>query len=282
MDTFKKFYSEKTGESFTRYNVVLFVGEYNPITYDEYGRIQQFVDEVIKNPTYTNIFDEAVDIGLIMNADKEEEKFSIQKKYNLNFDERNYITTKLFGLKAIPFDIKGLEISQAISAGDETKLNEMIYKINEDLKKVFHKNNILIVLRDKDTNVQDAFKLIKATYENNDDNKVDLVIFNHKPHVPKSISMPCNGEIIKAICLLNADKPLPEDLKTFAAKYGLVEYIDDIRRIHFKTEGHRYSLAFELVFPQLNLFASQDEASKEANFIFIMDLLKEMYLKSLT
>jgi hypothetical protein len=282
MENFKDFYTSKTGESFEKYNVVLFVGEFNPITYDEYDRIQQFIEKVIKNPEYTKLFDDSVDIGLLMNADKEAEKFEIQKKYNLCFDERNYITTKIFGLKALPIDLEKLELAQAISIDNVDKINEIISKTTEELKKHFHKNNILIVLRKEDAAIDAAFKELKANYETdlNTESKVDLVKFNHVPHVPKSISIPCRGEIIKAIALLNSDKPRPEDLKSFAAKYGLLEFIDDIRRIHFKTEGYRYSLAFELVFPQLNLFAGQDEASKEANFVFIMDLLKEMYLKT--
>jgi hypothetical protein len=282
MDTFKKFYTDKTGDSFTKYNVVLFVGEYNPITYDEYDRIRQFVDTVIKGPEHTKMFEDSVDIGIIMNADKDEEKFSVQKQYNLSFEERNYITTKIFGLKAISIDLKQLEMAQQLSkVGDVEKLNELLFKVSEDMKKVFHKSNILIVLRDKDNIIKDGFQHIKGTYETdlNTESKVDLVIFKHKQHVPKSISMPCDGQIIKAITLLNADKPLPENLRAFAAKYGLLDYIDEIRRIHFKTGGERYHLAFELVFPQMNLFAGQDEASKQANILFIMDLLKEMYLK---
>lgn len=282
MDTFKKYFTNKTGDSFTKYNIVLFVGDYNPITYDEYDRIRQFVDTVIKNPEHTTMFEESVDVGIIMDADKDEEKFAIQKQYNLSFDERNYLTTKLFGLKAIAMDLKKLELAQQLSkAGDVQKLNELLFKISEDMKKVFHKSNILIVLRDKDLNIKDGLHHIKGTYETdlNTESKVDLIVFKHQPHIPKSISIPCNGQIIKAVTLLNADKPLPENLRSFAAKYGLIEYIDDIRRIHFKTGGERYHLAFELVFPQMNLFAQQDESSKQANILFVMDLLKEMYLK---
>lgn len=282
MDTFKKFYTDKTGETFTKYNVVLFVGEYNPITYDEYDRIQQFCDTVIKNPQYTTIFDDVVDIGIITNADKDAENFSIQKKYNLSFDERNYITTKIFGLKSFPIDLEKLELAQVLSTTKVEKLNEITFKLTEELKKHFHKCNILIVLRSKDEKLKDAFHELKKSYEAdlNTESTVDLVIFNHKPHVPASISIPCCGEMIKAITLLNSDKPLPENLKIWAAKYGLVDFIDDIRRIHFKTEGYRYNLAFELVFPKMNLFAGQDEASKQANINFMMDLLKEMYLKT--
>jgi len=283
MNDFKKFYAEKTGETFEKYNVVLFVGEYNPITYDEYDRIQQFVDKVIKNPEFTNIFDDSVDVGLIINADKNAEKFTIEKKYNLSFDERNYLTTKIFGLKSIPIDLDDLELTQHLASEDEDKLKALLFKIAEELKKVFHKCNILIVLRSQDENIKESFYELKATYEMNPEtqSKIDLVIFNHKPHVPQSINIPCNGEMVKAITLLNADKPLPEDLKTFAAKYGLLDFIDQIRKIHFKSEGYRYSLAFELVFPKMNLFTTQDEASKEANMVFMMDLLKEMYLKTI-
>jgi hypothetical protein len=287
MENFKNFYSQKTGETFSKYNVVLFVGDYNPITYDEYSRITQFVNDVIKGPEYTKLFEDNVDIGLIMDADKDEENFTIEKKSNLSFDERNFITTKLFGLKSIPIDLATLELAQQIASSDDfkgqnaNKLNEILSKINEDMKKVFHKCNILIVLRNKDSNLKDSFKMIKGTYETdlNTESKVDLVFFNHKPHVPKSISLPCVGEIIKAIVLMNAEKPEPAELKTFAAKHGLVEYVDDIRRIHFKTGGEKYNLAFELVFPPMNLFAGQDDVSKQANILFVMDLLKQMYLK---
>jgi hypothetical protein len=282
MENFQKFYQEKTGETFIKYNVILFVGDYSPISYDEYDRIQQFIDTVIKNPTYTTIFDDTVDIGLIINADKEADKFSIQKKYNLGFDEKNYITTKVFGLKSLPIDLDKLEIAQQLGVDNTEKLNEIVSKTTEEMKKFFHKCNILIVLRSDDDRVKEAFQQLKSNYETdlNTDSKVDLVIFNHKPYIPASIAIPCNGDIIKAITLLNSDKPNAESLKTFAAKYGLLDYVDEIRRIHFKCEGYRYSLAFELVFPKMNLFSGQDDASKEANMIFMMDLLKEMYLKT--
>jgi hypothetical protein len=104
------------------------------------------------------------------------------------------------------------------------------------------------------------------------------LIFNHKPEI-NELGLPFNGKLIKSVVLLDYEKPNPEDLKAFSAKNGLLDYVDEIRKIHFKALGNNYSIIFELLFPDLQFYINEKSDTKEANCKFLMDLLRTMYLK---
>jgi hypothetical protein len=278
MEKFKDFYATNDDKSlFKKIDVVLFLGDYDPITKDEYSRIKQFISEVVRSPTHISKFSEKVDVGLLINCEKIDAKLETRNNNDLNFEEKNYITTKIFGLKCYPVNLDKLFISSLLETDDSGDTEKYISEITDQLKKYFHKQNILIVLSHTDRNFEEVLFRIKEIVSSDNIN-IDFLIFNHKPEI-NELGLPFDGKLIKSVVLLDYEKPNPEDLKAFSAKNGLLDYVDEIRKIHFKSLGNNYSLIFELLFPDLQFYVNEKSDTKESNCKFLMDLLRNMYLK---
>ena len=277
---FKNFLIKDCGDSnFIKWDVVLFLGEYNPITKKEYERVKQFIDTVIKNPQWSTRFANRVDVGLISDTKHVEDRLELEANYQLTFDERNFITTKLFGLKMLKADFSHMgQISKIPSRKDEFIGHSK--EVIDILKKNFHKANILIVLRPEDKNDERGFESIQP-YLDDDQIKIGFIYFNETGYEESNYlnGISCDSDTLKIITLLNAYKPDPEELRGFASKYKIHHRINDIRKIHFKTNGDKYYLAFEQFFPDLKLNDDQEEESLKANYEVVLGMLKEMYLK---
>jgi hypothetical protein len=85
--------------------------------------------------------------------------------------------------------------------------------------------------------------------------------------------------MIKAVCLLDHDKPNPEDLKSFCYKYRLGEYLEAVKSIHFRVGGEKYLEAFMQLFPDVVIYDFHEE-NREDNYRVIMEIIKKMYLKN--
>ena len=281
MENFKDFYSSNNTTTddkhlFKKIDIVLFLGEYDPITRDEYSRINQFVDGVMRNPTHISKFSDKVDIGLLMNCEKKDLKLENRGDHKLTFEEKNYITTKIFGLKSFPVNLDKLFVDSMLSDGKED-VQTQLSDIAEQLKKYFHKQNILIVLNHIDRNFEEILFNIKETVSVDNIN-LDFLIFNHKPEI-NELGIPFSGSIVKAVTLLDYEKPNPEDIKAFSANFGMLEILDDVRKLHFKSRNDNYHILFEMFFPDLNFYINEKSDTKEANYKFLMDLLRTMYIK---
>jgi hypothetical protein len=67
-------------------------------------------------------------------------------------------------------------------------------------------------------------------------------------------------------------------LKSFSYKYRLSKHLDSIRALHFKCHGEKYLLPFMSVFPDLVIYGDEEFEDKKNNYIFVMEILKKMYL----
>lgn len=277
---FKKFLVEECeNPDMVKWDVVLFFGDYSPITKKEYDRIDQFVETVIKNPQWVARFADRVDIGLVADVSHKEDHLELEANYQLTFDEKNFITSKLFGLKMINADITNLYETAKIPAREE-EFVKTAREVVDKLYSKFHKANILLVLRPSDRdNIKEFMKI--TPYLQDENIKVGFVVFHEENDFDMSYlrGIPCNADTLKIITLLNADRPDPEELRGFASKYRIHNRINDIRKIHFKTGGDNYYLAFEQFFPDLKIYDVEDHESTKANYEVVLDMLKEMYLK---
>lgn len=266
----------------TKWDVVLFSGDYNPLTKDEYSRICQFVEKYIKKES--NQFDKSVDIGLVTDYDKNyEDDVSNQMSYDLTIEERNFLTTKLFGLKLFP--VKFEKMLHLLRYDPEKASNpEFMEDVNEmilNFKQNFHGSNILIVLRQQD--VKDITDLNKIANIARGGLNIGFLIWNHELESNSRLfgrQIPIIGEMIKAIVLLDNEKPNPEEIKSFAYKYKIQKWINEIQKIQFKVNNDRYIIAFRCIFPDLVISHTSDDSSIEANARVAMDILKTMYLKN--
>jgi len=278
--SFKKFLTEECGNpDMVKWDVVLFFGDYSPITKKEYERVDQFVETVIKNPQWVARFADRVDVGLVADASHEEDHLELESNFQLTFEEKNFITSKLFGLKMINADITNLYETAKIPAREE-EFVKTAREVVDKLYSRFHKANILLVLRPSDRDNIKEFMKIKP-YLQDENIKVGFIVFHEEPEVDMGYlrGIPCNGDTIKIITLLNAERPDPEELRGFASKFRIHNRINDIRKIHFKTGGDNYYLAFEQFFPDLKLYDVKDQESIKANYEVVLDMIKEMYLK---
>lgn len=277
---FKKYLLEDCNDpSIVKWDVVLFLGEYSPITKHEYERINQFVETVIKNPQWSAKFANRVDIGLVTDNPTKEDHLDLETHYQLTFKEKNFITTKLFGLKMLNIDFSDIGYLSKIPSKKEEFTSKSLDIVGL-FKKIFHKANILVVLRPEDKPNEQGFRSLQ-TYLHDPDIKLGFIYFNDdiKLEYDYLKGIPCNGETIKIITLMNSEKPDPEELRGFASKYKIFDRMNDIRKIHFRTHGDKYYLAFEQFFPKLNVNDEQEEESIKSNYEVVMTLLKEMYLK---
>lgn len=263
-----------------KWDVVLFVGNYDPITKDEYERIKQFVSKIVKGEQ-ANKFSHDVDLGVLVNEQLDEESY-FEEKHNtsLSFEDKEFITGKLFGLKIFPVNFKQLMWLTLGQSDKESSENakEKINKITSKIQQSFEKANILIVLRESDNHSLEALGEIIHKFSDNNLN-IGFMVYKHEPVKNAMLdNIPMTGEIIKAVCLMDFERPTPEDLKSFSYKYKLSKYLDTIRTIHFKVQGAKYLLPFTSLFPDLVIYGDEEFEDKKNNYIFVMEVLKKMYL----
>jgi hypothetical protein len=289
--SFKSFFIENvaakvdevpTAPAVNKWDVVLFSGNYSPITKDEYSRICQFVDKYIKKESHQ--FGEKVDIGLVTDYDKKYENDVANKlSYDLSIEERNFISTKFFGLKLFPINFEKMlqllrhDPAKASNPEFMKEVNEMIVEFKEN----FHGSNILIVLRQEDA--KDIAELEKIANVARGGLNIGFLVWNHDPQSDSRLfgrTIPIIGDIIKAIVLLDVERPNPEEIKAFAHKYKIQQWINEIQKIHFKVNNDRYMIAFRCIFPDLVISQTSDDASIDSNARVAMEMLKTMYLKN--
>ncbi len=289
--SFKSFFVENvaakvdevpTAPAAHRWDVILFAGDYNPITKDEYSRICQFVDKFIKKESHQ--FGDKIDIGLVTDYDKKYENDVANKmSYDLSIEERNFISTKFFGLKLFPVNFEKmlhlLRHDEAKAANPEfmKEVNEMIVEFKEN----FHGSNILIVLRPQDA--KDINELERIANVARGGLNIGFLIWNHDPQTDSKLfgrSIPIVGDMIKAITLLDIERPNPEEIKAFAHKYKIQQWINEIKKIHFKVNNDRYIIAFRCIFPDLVISQMADDSAIDSNARVAMEMLKTMYLKN--
>lgn len=289
--SFKSFFVENvaakvdevpTAPAANKWDVVLFAGDYNPITKDEYSRICQFVEKYIKKESHQ--FGEKVDIGLVTDYDKKYENDVANKlSYDLSIEERNFISTKFFGLKLFPVNFEKMlhllrhDPAKASNPEFMKEVNDMIVEFKEN----FHGSNILIILRQEDA--KDITELEKIANVARGGLNIGFLIWNHDPQSDSRLfgkSIPILGDIIKAIVLLDLERPNPEEIKAFAHKYKVQKWINEIQKIHFKVNNDRYIIAFRCIFPDLVISQTSDDAAIDSNARVAMEMLKTMYLKN--
>lgn len=281
MGKFKTFLGEEftadTNE--TKWNVVLFAGDYDPMTKWEYNRITDFVTNFIKGPETNNKFDKNVDIGVILSDVDKEEELNAFHKQDLTLDDRKFINGKIFGLKSFPVDMKKLLWVTTMSTGNLEKADyEDAFR---NILNNFENKNILIVLNPNNRNHIEDLTEIQKSFES-DKITIGFVAWageENKYIKSKELkNLDKSGDMIKAICLLDYYRPHPEHLKYFAHKFHLQHILDDIKQLHFKVGNERYKDAFKSLFPTLSIY-DNDDYTIDPNFKFTLEMLKKMYLK---
>jgi hypothetical protein len=275
--SFKEFYSADDKQSSEKHqikwDVILFIGNYNPICRDELHRIHDYMENyVLLNKEK---FNDSADIGLLTSSSSIND-INIEMKCELSFEERQYISGKLFGLKMFPIDFDDLI---GLSHIDE---NELLQEKIDDLciffKQQFNNSNILIVMQPSDESVISDLNKISHVFL---DNGVNIGFMSYKHTSLKNdeyfSNIPDVGAMIKACCLLDAERPDALSLKNFTYRYNLQDYLEKIKTMHFITRNEKYNLVFKYLFPDVKLHErSNDE--QETNLHTVMELIKSMYL----
>jgi hypothetical protein len=285
MNNFRSYYSVSKREEANRFDdkweSVLFTGEFNPITRDEYARINQFNRDIIGSEVHGKKFSEEVDLGLILDHREEPDQIAEDKlNHQLNVNEKSYIATKFFGLKTFPINLT--ELLWLTHSNNHKKDIEEQQGLIKEFQRYFHNTNVLIVLRPEEKMFMNEFDEMKPLFKDEYLN-IGFMIFEHDKVMSNDYlkKIPCDSNMIKAICLLDYEKPYPEALKTFAHKYKLEDYLDFIKTIHFKCRGERYDLAFQSLFPSLKLNENDEQLTIESNAKVALNLLKAMYTKNI-
>ncbi len=276
-ETNKNDLNDSVEQPLVKYDIILFSGDYDPIHKGEYNRIIKFVNEFI--PMNKQLFNENVEIGLICNdIENVEEDQLKENNYELSIKEKQFLTTKLFGLKLYPVNFSG--ITQIIKLMDtpqeQQELNENIHELVKKFKQSFLTNNALIVLRPSDSSI-----LIEkiSNLASNDMNIGTMIYPEEYYEMPYELSnIPLRGKIIKLITLMDHFRPNPEAVRTFCYTYKLKDFIEEAKRIHFRTNNENYFKVFRLLFPELRTTINDDSVN-ESNAIVIFEMLKKMYLK---
>jgi hypothetical protein len=265
-----------------QWDVVLFSGTYDPITRDEHEKIKTFIVKVMQDPKNKDKFSKDIEIGLICNEEKTSQTAILDKfKYNLTHDEKEFITAKFFGLRMFPLSFKDL----VLMANNQDMYTDKVDSVNAsilNLKKSFQKANILIVLNPTDFPNVNALDEITKKFADEDLN-IGFITWQPKESTPIEFmgNEKPTGQVIKAICLMDFERPNPDQLKSFCYKYKLANILDLIRTVHFKVMGEKYLIAFRALFPDLTVYGDEEEDEKDNNYIFMMELLKKMYLREL-
>lgn len=326
-----------------KWDVILFAGEYNPITRKEFLKILDFI---YKNKKNENIIDHKTLLALVSfhkeNSQSIEQKINEKLSFSLSFEERNFITSKFFGLKL--FEINNINtllylLHKKFSTSKENKhhleyhsynshivkdtnkqhyasletsiKNNLLYKksvfitpnnqlpqenplhkdeeeelvkIINNFKNFIQKNfvgtRILIVL---DRNLHsDLTVLSKLNHFFNGDFELGILFWDdpveYENKKINELKIPITGEMIKAIVLLDYEKPTADNLKYFSHKYKLHHLLNEIKQIHMKFNNENYHLIFKYLFPPILISKKDNEDIDEINYIVLMKMLSEMYL----
>ena len=296
MNNFREFVTVATPQGADqpvgKWDVVLFTGSYSPITNDEHDRIRQFVENVIRSDKYKDLFSPTVEIGLVFD-DEDSDLVTTGTEMMLNNVEKDYITTKFFGLRGFPVSYRRLKwLTLPVPDKDKLPFNAslnydrlqndmltMFYPALESIKKSFDQVNVLIVINPEEPNALPELDHIVTNFED-DTIKIGFMSWRHiaKDTIKQLGDIPVSGDMIKATVLLDHDRPEPEDLKAFSYKYGLKDYVEDVRGLHFRVDGEYYLQAFMTLFPELIVY-HDDESNTEYNYRVVMEILKKMYFK---
>ena len=296
MDNFRNFLGstpvDRSDYPVGKWDVVLFTGTYGPITRDEHGRIKQFVDNIIRGDKYKHLFSQTIELGLVFD-DHDDNVIRTELDMDLNNEEKNFITTKFFGLRGFTVSYRKLKwLTIPIPDKSKLKMNAdikndkmkgdmmtMYTPALEDIKKNFDQVNVLIVINPEEDNALPELDHILTNFQD-DTIKIGFMSWRHiaKDVVKELGNIPVTGDMIKAVVLLDHERPDPQDLKAFAYKYGLKDYIDHIRALHFRVNGEYYLEAFMNLFPDLVVY-DDDESNTKENYKVVFEILKKIYFK---
>lgn len=260
-----------------KYDLILFYGDYNPITREEYSRIFEFINDFV--PKNKQLFSDKLEVGLLCDYDDDLEQRQIKtQNYDLLLDEMKFLTTKLFGLKLYPIDFRGINelIKLTDTPYEEQLLSDTIKELTDEFKKNFLRDNALVVLRP-----DDSLKILSEISNlTSCEINIGFMAYQNKFREPSKLlsKLPYDSRMLKLICILDYFRPNPEDLRTFCFRYKLQDLLDEAKRIHFKTGNEYYFDAFKLLFPNLNTSITNDSVN-ESNVKVIFELLKRMFLK---
>lgn len=271
MHSFLNYYKKQKPVNI-KYNVILFTGEYNPITRKEYERVVSFVKEHVNNNPY-NFVDDA-DIGLLT-PNESLSKSHTELEVDLTYDERQFIAGKLFGFKLFPIDFN--ELFNLTTTCQMEQVNEIVNNTAKFFKENFANSNILIVLRPGEGYIENNIDIVSNIFKVNG---VNIGFFTYddkfKYEDPIFKDVPIESKLLKAVCLMDLIRPSPLELKTFSYEYKVQEYLEYIKLIHFKVRGEKFNVAFKYLFPDVKLIERTNE-EQEYNLNVILDLLKSMY-----
>lgn len=260
-----------------KYDLVLFYGDYNPITREEYNRIFEFINDFV--PKNKQLFSDKLEIGLLCDYDDDLEQRQIRtQNYDLLLDEMKFLTTKLFGLKLYPIDFRGINelIKLTDTPYEEQLLSDTIKELTATFKRNFLRDNALVVLRPND-----SLKILSEISNlTSSEINIGFMVYQSKFKEPSKLlsRLPYDSRMLKLICILDYFRPNPEDLRTFCFRYKLQDLLEEAKRIHFKTANEYYFDAFKLLFPNLNTSVSNDSVN-ESNVKVIFEIIKRMFLK---
>lgn len=274
MNSFKEFYGKKSQPEHgpVKWNVILFTGEFNPICKEEFHRVTDFIKNYVKSNQ--SKFDENADIGLLTSSGSLND-INIKMKCELSFEERQFLAGKFFGFKMFPIDFN--ELFSLAHFDKEDVLENKINGVSAFFKEQFEESNILIVIRPNEGNVVSDLKQISHIFSENGLN-IGFISYDHTPTVTDEYfkKIPVNGEMIKACCLLDAERPDALNIKNFVYKYNLQEYLEKVKIMHFITRNERYELVFKHLFPDIKMHERTNE-EQEYNIRTVMEIVKKMY-----
>jgi hypothetical protein len=273
MNSFKQFYNKNLDQQESvKWNVILFTGDFNPICKEEYHRTVDFIKNYVNNNK--SIFSEDADIGMLTPSSSLS-NIDTKMRYQLSFEERQFLAGKFFGFKMFPIDFNEL-FSLSYFNKDKTLTNK-INTASQFFKEQFEQANILVVIRPDEGNIDNNLKEISHMFSENNIN-VGFIKYEHTPITKDEYfkKIPINGSMIKACCLLDTERPDALSLKNFAFKYNLQEYLEKIKIMHFITKNERYDLVFRYLFPDIILHERSNE-EQDYNVLTIMEIVKKMY-----
>lgn len=274
MNSFKEFYGKKSqpDQDPVKWNVILFTGEFNPICKEEFHRVTDFIKNYVKSNQ--SKFDENADIGLLTSSGSIND-INVKMKCELSFEERQFLAGKFFGFKMFPIDFN--ELFSLAHFDKEEVLQNKINGVSVFFKEQFEESNILIVIHPNEGNVVNDMKQISHIFSENGLN-IGFISYDHTPTVTDEYfkKIPVNGEMIKACCLLDAERPDALSIKNFVYKYNLQEYLEKVKIMHFTTRNERYELVFKHLFPDIKMHERSNE-EQEYNIRTVMEIVKKMY-----
>jgi hypothetical protein len=274
-NSFKQFYksSSQPAPAPVKWSVLLFTGDYDPICKEEYHRIGDFIKNYVRsNP---GKFEENADIGLLTSSGSLD-SINTQMKFELTFEERQYLTGKLFGFKMFPIDFN--ELFSLAHFDKDAVLKNKINGVSKFFKEQFDNANILVVLRPNESNMAEEVKEVSHVFSDNGIN-IGFISYEHTPTVKDEYfkKIPVTGKMIKACCLMDSERPDALSLKNFAYKFNLQDVLDQIKLMHFRAKNEKYDLIFKHLFPDIKLHERTNE-EQEYNVRTMMEIVKRMYI----